>query len=259
MNDQITVGNLLTWIESIAPAERAEDWDHIGLMIGSVETEVRGIVFSLDVSAEAIDLCLDFDANILITHHPLFFSPLFSIDTDTPRGRLVSRLIREQISVISAHTNLDRADYGVNHALADTLGLRSVPEQPEFSFGLLCDTGSPLRYLEFSSMVRRVLQSSGVFLNEMSDKEITRIYLGAGSFDDSVIPDLIRSSVDLVVAGEIKHHAMVQLKESGICAVAAGHEATERVVLPFLQTSLVNKYSSVRCCVFQGNRFESSF
>lgn len=255
MKKPIEMKEIVRFMDETAPRERAEAWDHIGLMVGSEEAEVRGIVLSLDVTSEAIELCEESGANLMITHHPLFFAPCFSIDTDTTQGSLIARLLRGNISVFSAHTNLDRADFSVNHALAQKLGLNTVGILEDCAFGLLCRSENPLHYLSFSSRVRDALKSSGVFLNSARDGDVQSFCLCAGSFDEALISAVLRTSVDAVITGEMKHHLMVSLNESGVRVIAAGHEASERVILKYLENLLREKFPSLPIRVAEGNIF----
>lgn len=255
MKNPVTVKDVVRLMDELAPRERAEEWDHVGLMVGSEKEEVKGIVLSLDVTAEAIALCKDSGANLIITHHPLFFTPLFSIDTETLQGNRIAHLLRENISVFSAHTNLDRADHSVNHALAEKLGLEIVGVYEDGRFGLICRSEKPQHYMRMSNHIRELLNSSGVFLNSAEDGEIRSFCLCAGSFDETLIPGIIQSSVDAVITGEMKHHSMVMLNEAGVRVIAVGHEATERVILYCLEISLRERFPGLPIRIASGNIF----
>ncbi len=255
MNQPVTMKDIIRLMDETAPRDRAEAWDHVGLMVGSDESGVQGVVLSLDVTSAAIRLCADIGANLIITHHPLFFSPCFSIDTGTTRGGLIARLLRGNISVFSAHTNLDRADFSVNHALAHTLGLNIVGAIEEGSFGLLCRSEKPLHYFDFSGRVKEELKSSGVLLNSARDGAIHNVCLCAGSFDEALVPEILRSSVDIVITGEMKHHLMVLLNESDVRVIVTGHDASERVILKYLKTILHGEFPDLPVGIEQGNIF----
>ena len=106
-------------IDGFAPFKRAEHWDNVGLLVGDSAAEVTGILLSLDMTADTLDEALAHGCNLIVTHHPVIFEPLKALTADS----LIYRAARQGVSVICAHTNLDVADYGVNFALADKLGL----------------------------------------------------------------------------------------------------------------------------------------
>jgi len=113
-----TVNDILNAIESIAPKALAEEWDNICLQIGCRQWPVKRVLTALDPTPEVIREVRNRKADVLVTHHPLIFSPLRSLDLDTPIGGLLQELLRQHIAVISAHTNLDSVQGGVNDILA---------------------------------------------------------------------------------------------------------------------------------------------
>ncbi len=119
----MNVGEILNYINEIAPFAYAEEWDNAGLMAGSRTAEVRRILLCLDITSAVVEEAVGKKADLIISHHPFLFSKLNRLDLDTVKGRQIDVLIRSGISVISAHTNLDVAQGGVNDTLAEILGL----------------------------------------------------------------------------------------------------------------------------------------
>lgn len=120
-----SVKDIMTLMESWAPLSLAESWDNPGLMVGSIDRQVTGIVTSLDLTKEAVDYAMDTGSNMIISHHPLIFKGLKSIDLGSYQGQLLETLIKNDIAVYSAHTNLDIAQGGLNDMLASQLGLEN--------------------------------------------------------------------------------------------------------------------------------------
>lgn len=112
------ISDLLGQIETFAPLSLALDWDNVGLLLGSPESEINRILVSLDVTPNAVERAIRHQAQLILSHHPVIFRPL-SRFTDP----LLLRLAENRIAVVSLHTNLDVAPGGVNHALAAALGL----------------------------------------------------------------------------------------------------------------------------------------
>lgn len=115
-------------VEKLAPGALAEDWDNCGLQVGDPEAEARRVLVALTPLPEVFEEARERDADFLLFHHPLLFSPLKSVDTRSYPGDLVSRAIREGCAVHAAHTSYDAAPGGVSVALADALGLRGPLE-----------------------------------------------------------------------------------------------------------------------------------
>lgn len=113
-------------LEKWAPKRLAYDWDNVGLQIGSYNKPAQNIMITLDVLESVVDEAIEKEINLIIAHHPLFFKPLHQISMDTPKGRIIYKLIKHNITVYAAHTNLDIAEGGMNDILADQLGLHAT-------------------------------------------------------------------------------------------------------------------------------------
>lgn len=110
--------------EQFSPKAFAMEDDKIGLQIGSLNQPVENVVVALDVTEEVVEEAISRNAQLIIAHHPPIFRPLKKIATDSPAGRMIARLIKHDIAVYAAHTNLDVAKGGVNDLLAALLGLK---------------------------------------------------------------------------------------------------------------------------------------
>lgn len=114
-------------LESFSPKEYAMEGDRIGLQIGQLNRPVDRALVALDLVEEVVDEAIEKGAQLIIAHHPPIYRPLAKLATDTAQGRIIEKLIKHDISVYAAHTNLDVATGGVNDMLAAALGL----ENPE--------------------------------------------------------------------------------------------------------------------------------
>ncbi|MFZ4509136.1 MAG: Nif3-like dinuclear metal center hexameric protein [Fimbriimonas sp.] len=119
----VPLREILRALEEIAPARLAFEWDRIGLQVGDPDAQIEHAIVSLDRSQAAVQYAVEQEAQLLLAHHPLIFSPLNKVLTSDHVGATITRLIRHQIAFVAAHTNWDAADGGINDALADRLGL----------------------------------------------------------------------------------------------------------------------------------------
>ena len=122
----MTVRDFYLLINGIAPFETQAEFDNSGLLIGSPAAEVSCVLLALDVTEAVINEAVSLGAQLIITHHPLMFSPRRQLTDEDYEGRLIRHLVRENISLIAAHTNLDQAPCGVNDTLAELCGLTDV-------------------------------------------------------------------------------------------------------------------------------------
>lgn len=121
-------------LEGLAPLHLAEEWDNSGWQLGDPRREVRGIFLTLDAEEESLEEAKEQGANLMITHHPLFFRPLSQLRVDRFPGNLVEKFFRYEIMLYSAHTNLDNAPEGVSQVLARKLGLTRIEVCGDKSF-----------------------------------------------------------------------------------------------------------------------------
>ena len=250
----IRLGDLVEQIDEAIPFALAESWDKVGLLLGDPDALISGVIVTLDITDRTIELCEMNQANLIIAHHPLIFSPLATLREDIAEQSLIRTLIQKDIAVLALHTNLDAAAGGTADCLADALDLpeqnRVVffpvmventlvaqplsSDQTETGHGRVVDLLEPLDSRELKDRVRTSLESSGVRQNSDAIALVHRLAVFPGSFDESWVERLLDLEVDAIVTGELKHHVGLKLALRGIVALDAGHDVTERVVLPNL-------------------------
>lgn len=117
---------IIQLMEKFSPKGLAMEGDKIGLQIGRLNQKIDRVMIALDVLEEVIDEAIEKNVQLIIAHHPPIFRPLKNIMTDTVQGRMIEKLLKHDISVYAAHTNLDVAKGGVNDLLAEALGLEDA-------------------------------------------------------------------------------------------------------------------------------------
>lgn len=123
----MTVKEIIKYLEDWAPRGVAWQKDNVGLQVGEPEIKIKNILLSLDTQEEVIENAIKENCNLIITHHPLIYYPLKNLDFSKNRkARLIERLIKNQIALYSAHTNLDFTKHGVSYQLAKRLNLKKV-------------------------------------------------------------------------------------------------------------------------------------
>lgn len=120
----VTVADVRRVLDAAYPPELAEDWDRVGLICGDPEEPVSRVAVALDCTDAVADAAIDAGAQMLVVHHPLLLRGVSSVAADTPKGRILHKLIRAGVALFAAHTNADSARPGVNDRLAEVLGVR---------------------------------------------------------------------------------------------------------------------------------------
>jgi dinuclear metal center YbgI/SA1388 family protein len=113
-------------MEQFSPKGYAMEGDKIGLQIGRLNKPIENVMITLDILENVVDEAIEKKVQLIIAHHPPIFRPLQKIVTDTPQGRIIEKLLKHDIAVYAAHTNLDVTSGGVNDLLAEALGLQNV-------------------------------------------------------------------------------------------------------------------------------------
>ncbi|MDO8120277.1 Nif3-like dinuclear metal center hexameric protein [Isoptericola sp. b490] len=121
-----TLADVVGLLDSWFPPDTAEPWDAPGTVCGDPAAEVRRVMFAVDPTAAVVDEAVEWGADLLVTHHPLFLRPVHFVAATSYKGALVHRLIQGGCALHAAHTNADAAEEGVADALADLIGLHQT-------------------------------------------------------------------------------------------------------------------------------------
>lgn len=249
------IKDITDYIDTICPPETAEGWDNPGLQTGKRDKKVTSVVISLDVTASAIKKCIDTGSNLLITHHPLIFGGIKNVNEEDTNGRLLSLLIKNDITYYAVHTNLDVAHEYSNFVLARKLG--AVPETIRsidgVDYGAYYELPEAVTLRDYMQTIKEALNSTGTISVNNTDNTLRKVFVQGGAFEESHIPFVKESGAELVVSGEIKHHVTVLLAHEGILSVIAGHNATERVFVENLKTVLEGQFPEVAFYYDEGN------
>lgn len=219
-----SMNDIFNWIDCFAPFDTQADFDNSGFLIGNKTDTVRNILFALDVTDRVLDEAEHANANLIITHHPLMFSPVQHITEDDTEGRIISRMIRDRISLISAHTNLDRAPNGINDTLASLLGLENVQGDGYFRVG---EFHKPVPFQVLLDHVTSVLHTTvRVFGQCPENVQIHKMGVSSGAGSD-FWTEACQMGAQVFLTGEIKHHHGLAMCDRGMVGLEAGHFATE--------------------------------
>jgi dinuclear metal center YbgI/SA1388 family protein len=175
-----TVGDILKYIETLAPRELKMDWDNVGLNCGSRSAPVTKILVALDPFEHVCQEAAQWGADLLVTHHPLIFRPIPMVTDDAAITRGLMDLVRHNISHICAHTNLDCAPGGVNDALAAVLGLENVESLGAYGGMMRCGEVPQQDLASFLAFVKEKLHCDGLRYCD-GGKPVRKVCVGGGS------------------------------------------------------------------------------
>ncbi|SNR92465.1 dinuclear metal center protein, YbgI/SA1388 family [Actinomadura mexicana] len=227
---------VISALEELYPPAWAESWDAVGLVCGDPGQEVGRVLFAVDPVAAVIDEALEWEADLVVTHHPLLLRGVHSVAATTPKGRLVHRMITNGIALHTAHTNADRAAPGVSDALARAVGLTGglrpmVPadDDPRRGLGRIGELDEPIALRKFTRRAAAGLPSTAWGLRAAGDPDRpVRTVAVCGGAGDSLLGTAQAAGVDVYLTADLRHHPASEFAEQGGPAlVDAAHWATE--------------------------------
>ncbi len=211
--------------ETFYPRDLAYDWDNVGLQIGKLNKEINTILLSLDLTLEVVDEAIKQNVDLIIVHHPLIFSPIKSIDTDTYKGMIIEKLIKNEITLYVAHTNFDISNQGMNLILANMLKLRN---QKIIDYTTETEGLGRIGEIDEMSMEDAILYVKETFKVETArfigtlDSTVKTIAISGGS-GSSNIYNAKNMKADLYVTGDLSYHYAHDVLAIGLNALDIGH------------------------------------
>ena len=246
-----TTQEIFDVLDRLAPQALAMDWDNCGLQIGSRNRAVNRVLVALDPFEDVCREADEIGAELIVTHHPLFFPSTSCMNEDTALGRAASMLIRGGHTLYSCHTNLDIAPGGVNDRLAQVLGLQNV--ETIGAEGLLRRGTVETQPLEqFLSIVKATLGCPGLWYCD-GGKPCARIAVGGGACG-SELRDAADSGCDTFVTSDIKYNQFWDAQDLGINLIDAGHFYTENPVCAVLAHTLRRAFPELDVRISQKHR-----
>ena len=187
------VKKLTDFLESRYPAEMAENWDNVGLLVGDDEKEVRHVFLALDLTEKVLVEAAEAGADMIVTHHPMIFGGLKKINNHDFIGRKVISLIRQDIQYFAMHTNYDvlgMADLSADYLKLQDREVLSVTEEPE-GFGRVGRLPERMTLKECGLFVKEALGLQDVRIYGDPDRMVERAAVCTGS-GKSMIGDVLK-------------------------------------------------------------------
>ena len=239
----MSIDEFVRLIESVAPPELAEDWDNTGLLLRCSESVSR-VLIALDVTDAVAQEAVENGCDMILAHHPLLFETIRTLDHRSAKHSVVMKLIRSGISLYAAHTSFDKAQGGINDALAEALGLTdiTVAQDGLMRVGRLqkpCDKEAFLRH------VRGVLGGGALRVSQTPVEEVETVAVVGGSGGD-LATAAKAAGAQALVTGEAKHHHYVEATAHGVLLIEAGHFETESLFASQIFMSLQARLNEVQ-------------
>lgn len=242
---KITVNQIYELMDAWAPFASAEPMDKVGLLIGSGDMKVTGIMMAMDLNMDVLDAAEAMGANLIITHHPVIFAPLAVVGDASPTGKVVYAAASKSMAVICAHTNLDGAAGGVTDTFAAKVGLLdlSTPEYCELMrVGRL---PAPMDIASFAEHIKLSMDCKSVTISMHAPDQVETVAILSGR-GCSYLNEAKMTGADVYLLGEIKHENAVYADIMELCVAACGHHASEVPVLYEVKSYLQNQLNALQ-------------
>ena len=237
------IKDIYDFLCNIAPLELQCSFDNAGFQTGRGDREVKKALLSLDVTDWVIDEAREKQAELILSHHPLLFTPLKKFTDESRDGEKLLRLAENGIAVISMHTNLDIALGGVNDVLISALGATAERGLDEENCGRIGTLPEPVSMEEFLVRCKETLKTKGLrYYN--AGRPVQKLAVMGGSGGDSV-ERAFDLGCDTYVTADIKYHQFLLAAELGLNLIDADHFCTENPVIPVLCEKLKKAFPEV--------------
>jgi dinuclear metal center YbgI/SA1388 family protein len=235
---QATVADIIELMERIVPPELAEDWDNVGLQVGSVSWPVRKLWVALDPSPDVVAAAGRAGVDMLITHHPLMLAPLRNIDFSKPPGSSIDQSARHRLALYAAHTNFDSVKEGLNDILADRIGLlkiRPLAPGPDGSPGIgrIGNLEDPIELKSLATTIKKRLSLAQVKISGEASLVVNTAAVCTGS-GSSLLKDFFNSKAGVYISGDMRYHDAKDIQAAGRGLIDIGHFASEHIMVEAL-------------------------
>ncbi|MDQ3141835.1 MAG: Nif3-like dinuclear metal center hexameric protein [Bacteroidota bacterium] len=247
------IKDISDFLESIAPLNLQEDYDNAGLIVGNPNTNLKGVLFSLDATLEVVQEAKQLGCNLVISHHPIIFKGLKKINGTNYVEKAVIEAIKNDIALYAIHTNLDNVlKSGVNAKIAEKLEVSEIeilsPKLISGTYnktigaGIIGNLPQIFTYYQFLDHVKTKMKLSSLRATQTIDRPIFRVALcgGSGSF---LIPSALKATVDAYITADLTYHDFFEANNQTVL-VDIGHFESEQYTIELLFELVTGKFTN---------------
>lgn len=243
--------DVIAELEKLSPGEYAMEWDNVGLLVGKEDSEVNRILLALDPTLEVIQKAVEVKADMLITHHPLLFSPIKRITPKDAIGKKLFLLMEHGISCYAMHTNFDVLG-GMADLAGDKLGLKrqepleetAVLDGNPLGIGKVGELQEEVSIKQLAEKVKTIFVLDTVMVYGDVKQKVKRVAISPGS-GKSMIKEAKKKEAEVLITGDIGHHEGIDAVEMKVAVIDATHYGLEKIFMNFLQEYLKKACSEV--------------
>lgn len=241
------LGELAKKLDEILDISLAYSWDNVGLLVGQMDAHIKKISLTLELCDEVIEDAVKNGSNLIITHHPLIFTPIKTVISSNIKQEYVIKLIKNNIALYTAHTNFDMIKGGLNDYVINLLDVSEVSpledDENINTLGRVAKLNKPMYASKFLNYLEEKFDMKNARLVCKKDRLIEKIALITGAGAEFI--NIASQKADLFITGDLKYHDAQDAYQSGLCIIDAGHYDTEKhfgnAMKIFLEQNLSNQ------------------
>ncbi|USS91042.1 Nif3-like dinuclear metal center hexameric protein [Fructilactobacillus carniphilus] len=222
-----TVDEIITRFERFAPLSLKEEGDPTGFQIGRRDAPVHRMMTTLDVRPEVVDEAVQRHVDFIFAHHPVMFRPARNLDLANPQNAMYAQLLKHDITVYAAHTNLDNAEGGMNDWLADALGLEQTTGLLDHTngsaMGRVGDLPQPMTTTELAELCKTRFNLAGLRVVSFNPDQLVHRVAILGGSGGKFYPAALKKQADVYITGDFFYHTAQDLLAAGLQAIDPGH------------------------------------
>lgn len=232
--------DIINILEKQSPTEYALSWDNVGLLVGRRDKDVKKIMLAVDATLDVCEKAVSDKVDMIITHHPMIFSGVKRINTDTAIGKKIMLLAKNDISCYAMHTNFDTIG-GMAKLASNMLGLKELEVLEETmdgeGIGQIGCVECPVSLQELAENVKKQFGLKNVIIYGDTSKIIDRVAVCPGS-GKSVIDISIKKNAECLITGDIGHHDGIDAVDEGLVIIDASHYGVEKIFMNYMRDYL---------------------
>ena len=240
------IREIVDYLDSKFRPELQEDYDNSGFLLGRGDTEYHGSLVSLDLTLAVIDEAIASGCNLIVTHHPFIFHGILRLTDGDATGQMIEKLIKNDLAVYAAHTNLDNLAWGVNGILAEKLQLQNcrilkASVDADTGAGMVGTLATPLPTADFLLQVKELVGMPAIrYAGEKNTVQRVALCGGAGGF---LIDDALTAGADIFLTADLKYHDFQHGTDQLVLA-DIGHYESEQFAKEIIFHTIYEKFSN---------------
>lgn len=243
----VKLNKILDFLYGFAPVEFAESYDNVGLLVGDKNKDVKKVLITLDADENVVDDAKKSECDLIISHHPLIFTPIKRITEDDSMSKSIIKLIKNDISLISMHTNFDSVNSGLCDLFLDkiakTKDRTSIEGDSENGLGRIAQLCEVKSLLDILNTIKNEFKIDNLKYIGDKEKEIKKIAVCNGGGADFVYKAR-KLGADLYISGDFKYHHARIAYENGISLIDVPHYNAEIIFCEYLKDLLNKEFSN---------------